>query len=229
MKATKHIRIAYAVLAAVATVVTIVGWAVPSARAWMGRNPGPGWTLAVIFAVVSAWIFIARADTIARERDRAYTAEMSLQAARTELEKAPATDRDRAQFAELLQDWPWDTGFLVYFDVRFNAKRWKGSELDPFFEWVTRWEERFFDDETVQAAYEKFFDRCQKLAQWIIRQGGPDSSSAIGSDIYSIIDGDHRAGGWPEFDKVRQEAFEYIQDIFNNRKALERVGRKRGL
>jgi hypothetical protein len=125
-------------------------------------------------------------------------------------------------------------GWLIALaNYAFNARQWSSEDSHPLFRFESQWRERFFDDPVVQAEFERFFAAVSGLTRWMAINGSPDPYQNKYRDgqatIYSIADGNERQGGWPQMDAVRDEALNFVQQIFDLRRPLEEVGRRRGL
>ncbi|MEU9780911.1 hypothetical protein AB0H92_08080 [Streptomyces phaeochromogenes] len=220
----KHAVIAGALLGLVSAVTGIVGWAIPESRDWLARNPGLGWTLAIFFVTATIWAVIwgdgaaqeqsARADVLREE-----VAELK--------SRLNPTERDKRKFQELIDVWA-PTGEAVGYLSIFNGSQWQGRHVEPLYEFCSQWREVFFDNPDFQPIYAELFVACRELQEWMSGNGAPTRGEAD-NFIYTIADGSEREGGWPEFDRVREEGLSLLGRVMELRKEIEREGRMRGL
>ncbi|MEU5999632.1 hypothetical protein ABZ837_17595 [Streptomyces sp. NPDC047197] len=221
----RHALITTLLLGLISAITGIVSWAIPDSRAWMGRNPGLGWTLAISFATATIWSLI-RLDGIAQERNRE-VGELQERLSHLEVRAAAPTERDVRKFEELIDLWSLNGPILRKLEL-FSGRRWEGRFTDPFYEFCRQWAEVFFDNADFEAKYVEFFAACKGLEEWMSGNGAPTSGDSS-NFIYTIADGDEREGGWPEFDRVRNEGLELLDRVLELRKEVERSGRQLGL
>jgi hypothetical protein len=242
----RHGGLALGLVLAVATILGAVGWVLPGLRDWLLDHGGWGWTAAVLVAMLAAlvWVLGDRAlmqseqhvDEAKAETDPARSEEVRrLKEAVKDLERRLyPTERDKQQFQELMDAWPWDEGFLPWLNHGFNARRWTSTDTDALFAFVENWRERFFDDPVMPNAYKEFLATLSALTTWMALNGFAETVSASSPDgdrstIYTVPDGNERPGGWPEFTALRDEALALATRIFELRRPLEETGRARGL
>jgi hypothetical protein len=236
----RHAGIAIAVILGFSTLVGGVGWAWPEARSLLTQYPGWGWTLAVIFAALAAFIAVTDDKNLGRAReesaDQRTVHETEIARRDADIAELTArlnpTQRDKDQFGELLRLWPWDDGPIPWLNHAFNAHRWEGKSAEPLLQFVGSWEEKFFDDSIMQKAFQEFYCECAALVAWMSTNAAPDSQykrTVAEGFVYSIADGNERSGGWPEMDRARDEALAHVRRIFELRRPLEETGRRRGL
>jgi hypothetical protein len=236
----RHFGIAIAVILAFSTLVGGVGWAWPEARSLLAKHPGWGWSCAVIFAALAAFIALTDDKNLGRAREeigdqrKVHESEIARRDAEiAELTtRLNPTPRDKELFEELLRRWPWEEGLIPWLNYAFNARSWEGKDADPLFQFVASWEEKFFDDQIMQKAFQEFYNECAALATWMSSNAAPDSQykrTVQEGFRYSIANGNERDGGWPEMDRLRDVAVEHVRRIFVLRRPLEETGRRRGL
>lgn len=144
------------------------------------------------------------------------------------------TERDVDQFQELLELLPSDRGAMGWLEFRFNAKQWTAEDFEGLAEVQGAWRNRFFDDGDVQQAWARLRDAISDLTGWMAVNASPDPElnkyqPPEASTIYSVADGDERVGGWPAFDRLRDEGMNLASEVLDARGQFERVGRRRGL
>ena len=221
--------IAIAGVGLVASVLGILNWTLPGLRHWLNSVPELGWTLAAVFLALAIVIWLIKAErlrTILEQRDQFEHKIEELKAI------AYPTERDRRQFKEVLELWPWNSGILSFLEMQFNAKMWSGSDVDPLYHFLAEWRERFFDSSEVNVAFKNFYRSCDKLSRWMSHEGAPDDRYRTTSDedfIYTIADGSKREGGWNAYDAARENAMKYVDKIRYHRRQFEEAGRRNGL
>jgi len=243
--------IAIAGVGLVASVLGILNWTLPGLRHWLNSVPELGWTLAAVFLALAIVIWLIKAErlrTILEQRDQFEhkIEELKAERLRTILEQrdqfehkieelkaiAYPTERDRRQFKEVLELWPWNSGILSFLEMQFNAKMWSGSDVDPLYHFLAEWRERFFDSSEVNVAFKNFYRSCAKLSRWMSHEGAPDVRYRTTSNedfIYTIADGSKREGGWNAYDAARENAMKYVGKILYHRRQFEEAGRRNGL
>lgn len=228
--------------------VTILGWAIPTLRDWLGAHPGLGWTAAAVFAVLLAVVYLLddsaiqelnsqQATTVENLKSQHATALQklvterdNLRAERDDLEaRLHPTNHDVEFFESVIRFLPWDEGLIGWLVNVFNAKRWRRSECEPLWHFNGAWENTYFDDHVVQEAYGELRTATYDLAGWLAAEGAPDDSYGGTDTVYTILGGDARRGGWPDFDACRKVGQQKARAVVRQRKEFERVGRSRGL
>lgn len=233
------------VIALVASALAITTALWPDARSWALKHGGIGWGIAILCLATTAWAVVAAinaADRLHQEADRrseilAQTAASHEEAERRLLKQIAdlerrlhPTRRDLDQFAEVLTLLPFNAGPLAFLDLGFNAKSWRGKQAEPLYDFAMRWESRFFDDEVVQLAFEALYRPIAELVHWMSANAAPVGRQLEDGDFtYAIAGGHEHVGGWEAVDRIRDEALDYVRDIFEQRQIFERVGRERGL
>lgn len=221
----RHAVITTLLLGLISAITGLISWAVPDSRDWLGRNPGLGWTLAISFSTTTLWSLI-RLDGILQEKNREV---LGLQERVSYLEArgAAPTERDVRRFEELINLWAINGPIVRKLEL-FSGRRWEGRHTDPFYEFCAQWSEVFFDNADFESKYVEFFEACKRLEVWMSGNGAPTSGDSS-NFIYTIADGNEREGGWPEFDRIRNEGLELLGRVLELRKEIERSGRKLGL
>jgi hypothetical protein len=215
-----------AALGVLGIVVTILGWAIPTLRDWLGAHPGLGWTIAAVAAVGTSALYLVDDSTI---RDLKLDRE-ALAAERDDLRsRLHPTPHDLDFFEKVIRYFPWDQGVMGWLDAAFTGKIWRRSNSEPLYLFNDGWTHTFFDDETVQQAYEQFREATHALGNWLATEGAPNDSLGGEETVYTILEAERRSGGWPDFSATRNEGLELARDVLSQRREFERVGRQRGL
>lgn len=221
-----HATAAVAVIGFVSAVLTIVAFAVPDLRNWLLTHAALAWILCLGLLIVVGLLLIRR-DAINQRLLEAKKLNVDLEA------RLHPTARDKQQFADLIAAWGPRERLMAWLNFTFNARTWTRADATPFYEWVGAWEDRFFDDEEFQAAFEIFLGHVVALRNWMSLNAAVDNERSRGLTgdnlVYSVADGDEREGGWSAFNRLREEAMAHVQAIFELEPGLEKLGRRRGL
>jgi hypothetical protein len=144
------------------------------------------------------------------------------------------TLRDRNQYEWIDRLAALDSDVIRWLTDGFNGKSWTKADTENLDSLVYDRREMFFDDPEVDESFKAFRAAILKFETWMIQHGGidkefnPDLSNGAPT-VYSVRDGDTRAGGWKEFDKIRDEGLACASEIVIKRRLFERVARQRGL
>src|SRR5699024_10516378 len=153
----------------------------------------------------------------------------SLQAARTQvrsLQKPVPTERDRALFAKLNEEWPWGAGTLLWLRDNFNSKSWSVNTPEQIIHFVEFEGELYFEDKFVDKAFKRFRTACADLVDWLVTESSPGDYNP---QMQIVHDGTYRPGGWSEYMDVRQRGEKLAKEVVDSWRSFERIGRSRSL
>lgn len=169
-----------------------------------------------------------RERSIALSTDREnLLSELEVARARISSLETPApTDRDRRLFKRLIEEWPWNGGTLWWLENAFNAKTWSSSTASQVVVFADVERETFFDNPVVDASFQDFKKACDALSRWLTFESYPHPANW---DLQQVPDGSDRAGGWPEFQALRDQGMQLSNSVIEARRELEHMGRSHGL
>lgn len=152
-----------------------------------------------------------------------------LEAARTQvraLQKPVPTARDQALFARLTAEWSWGTGTLFWLRDNFNSKSWGYDTPSQLIAFVDLEGELYFEDRSVNKAFEDFRAACTDLVDWLVRESSPSDHNV---EMQVVHDETYRRGGYTEYLEVRQNGEKLAVHVVDAWRRFERVGRSHTL
>lgn len=237
-----------AVFGVLSAVVTVLGWAIPDLRDWLGRHAGLGWTLLGVSVVLGATAYLWTDHLLAeyeagRTRERTTvedgnaaamaTKEQQLAALEAERDDLKArlypSDHDQELFDAVIKQLPRESGTVPWLEETFNGKMWHRSQSGAIYSFNHYWGQRYFDDPQTNEAFRRLSLALGDFGNWLALEGGDEDMSDPDDPRMRILDGNHRLGGWPAFDEARRQAERLAKNVIQARTDFERIGRSRGL
>jgi hypothetical protein len=148
------------------------------------------------------------------------------------LKQSGPTDRDVKLAAEVMEIWDPRGKLFNYLEISFDAKRWRGDDVQPMFAFGYEYEHRFFDDQTVQEAFVALQSASAALVRWLSHNGFAERENNL-----------HRADGDPfiysvpgvgeigprNYDALRDAGEDASYRLLEASRDFEKVARLRGL
>ncbi len=248
-----HVGLFGLVITTIAGSIGIAAALNPALNEWMRSHPLVGWVWAIVATAltIDLWVLWDRAMEAAgssqshlesEARDKLDQATQNHQQEISDRDATIAnltarlnpTLRDRNQYKWIDRLAPLDSGAIRWLTDGFNAKSWTKADTETLDSLFYDRREMFFDDQEVDESFKALRAAIHKFETWMMQHGGidqefnPDLPNGAPA-VYTVRDGATRAGGWNEFDKIRDEGLACASDIVTNRRFFERVARQRGL
>ena len=85
--------------------------------------------------------------------------------------KEVPTERDRDLAKTVMALWEPNGNFFIYLTTRFTAKIWQEDEVEPLYDFVSRYKNHFFDDDIVNEAFIALHKAASELEDWLSAEG----------------------------------------------------------
>ena len=218
----------------IAASITVVSFAVPESRDWLGSNPLVGWVVCVLLA---GWGFAATGFAL-HYKDVGDDGKEALAIAENETARVHAdlaaalaqpTEADQARFVGVLNHMQ-RLGIIDFISHKFFGKQWTVTDSDNISTFHTTWRNQHFDQPDVQDAFLALLSTVDDLSQWMSANGHiSDKPERDGSLIARVPTGDDRPGGWSEYQSLREKGEILAGKVPEARVKFECVGRSHHL
>jgi len=148
-----------------ASIITIVAFAVPTLRDWLAGHGEVAWLLLICSFVLFAFMLKvqwSRDDTIAELESKLKSTKEALVSA-----KEVPTPRDIELAKAVMSIWEPNGDLCRYFTTNFTAKIWIEDSVETLYSFVSQYENHFFDNHVVNQAFKELLGGANQLTFWL--------------------------------------------------------------